>query len=165
MAGPELDLEFAHNRFYGADCGIRFKEAKQISPLRVTLANNTFCNLKTALQFEILPLVEEKPEENRIILEKNLFAQTAVVAKVDKPLGKDRSAKGETLQSLASQLFQFCRGNVRDPSSQDGNIMFEILSVPFPPLPQDPNDDKKFLRYPKDSPLVDRGSPGIVEGD
>jgi serine/threonine protein kinase len=165
MAGPELDLEFAHNRFYGADCGIRFKEAKQISPVRVTLANNTFCNLKTALEFESLPLVEEKPEENRIVLEKNLFAQTAVVAKVDKPLGKDRSAKGETLQSLASQLFQFCRGNVRDPSSQDGNIMFEILSVPFPPLPQDPNDDKKFLRYPKDSPLVDRGSPGIVEGD
>ncbi len=165
MAGPELDVEFTRNRFYGADCGIRFKEGILFYPVRITLAHNTFCNLKTGLQFDALPLVEEKPEDNKIVLEKNLFAQTAIIAKADKPLAKDRSAKGATFQSLASQLFHFSHGNVRDPSSQDGNIVFEILSVPFPPLPQDPNDDKRFLRYPKSSLLADKGSPGVAEGD
>jgi serine/threonine protein kinase len=164
LTGPAFDIEFRRNRFYGADCGINFKAGKQPSSIQVTLANNTFCQLKTALQFDALPRAEENPEENQIVLERNLFAQTAVIATANKPSGKDPNA-GANLQLLASQLFQSARGNVRDPSSQDGNIVFEILSVPFAPLPQDPNDDKKFLRYSKDSPLVERGSPGVAGGE
>ena len=64
------------------------------------------------------------------------------------------------LQSLAAQLFQ-SSGNVRDQSSQDGNLPIEAAVVQFSSLPQDPNNEKQFLRYPKSSPLTERGSPGV----
>jgi hypothetical protein len=93
-------------------------------------------------------------------LKNNLFAQVGVIAKAVAPPSGDQLKNGETLESLAKQLIQ-SSGNVSDPASQEGNIVINASPVPFSALPQDPNDTQRFLRYPKDSPLVQHGSPGV----
>jgi hypothetical protein len=76
-------------------------------------------------------------------LQKNLFAQTTVIAKVVNP---------HEIRSFE---------NVRDLSSQEGNINTYASTVQFPPLPQDPSNTLTFLRYLKNSPLAEHGSPGV----
>jgi hypothetical protein len=49
----------------------------------------------------------------------------------------------------------------RNSVSQNGNLPIEAAVIQFPPLPQDPNNEKEFLRYPKASPLTEKGSPGV----
>jgi hypothetical protein len=51
--------------------------------------------------------------------------------------------------------------NVHDPASQDGNLPIDAAVVQFTPLPQNPSNEKEFLRYLKASPLTDKGSPGV----
>jgi hypothetical protein len=116
----------------------------------MTIVSNTLCRLQIGLAFESLPQAVN-PNQDRVVLEKNLFAQTPVIAKVI-------ASSGE--QVLAGQLIQ-SSGNVRDPSSQEGNIILNAFAAGFPPLPQDPSDIQRFLRYPKNSPLADHGSPGV----
>ncbi len=160
LVGPEQNVEFQGNRFFGAESGFAYRPGKFSQPLQLTIANNTFCNLKTGLTFDVLPQAANPVQESKIVLEKNLFAQTAALAKVDTPLNAEQQKNGVNLQSLAAQLFQ-SSGNIRDPASQDGNLPIEAAVVQFPPLPQDRNNEKEFLRYPKASPLTERGSPGV----
>jgi serine/threonine protein kinase len=160
LAGPEQNVEFQGNRFFEAENGFAYLPGKFSHPLQMSIIANTFCNLKSGLTFESLPQAANPVQESRIVLEKNLFAQTAVLAKVDKPPSSEQQKNGQTLPSLAKQLIQ-SSGNVRDPTSEEGNLPIEAVSVQFPPLPQNPNNEKEFLRYPKASPLTDKGSPGV----
>jgi hypothetical protein len=159
LAGPEQNVEFQGNRFFEAESGFAYLPGKFSHPLQISIIANTFCNLKNGLTFESLPQAANPVQESRVVLEKNLFAQTGILAKVDKPPSSEQQKTGQTLQSLAKQLIQ-SSGNVRDPTSEEGNLLIEAQSVQFPPLPQNPNNDKEFLRYPKASPLTDKGSPG-----
>jgi serine/threonine protein kinase len=159
LIGPERDLEFRGNRFFGAENGFLYKPSKAANPLQMTIASNTLCKLQTGLALESLPELINSIPNSKVSLEKNLFAQTPIVAKV--PLSPEEQAKNaETVQTLASQLIR-SSGNVRDPSSQEGNIILKAFAVVFPRLPQDPNDQQRFLRYPKNSPLTEHGSPGV----
>jgi eukaryotic-like serine/threonine-protein kinase len=164
LAGPEQDVEFQGNRFFEAENGFAYRPGKFSHPLQVSILANTFCNLKSGLTFDSLPQAANPVQESKIVLEKNLFAQIAVLAKVDTPLTSEQQKSGLTLQALARQLIQ-SSGNVRDPASQEGNLPVEAVSVQFPPLPQNPSNEKEFLRYPKGSPLVDKGSPGVPRGE
>jgi serine/threonine protein kinase len=159
LIGPEQSVEFRGNRFFEAENGFAYRPGKFSQPLQVSILSNTFCNLKSGLLFESLPQAANPVQDSKIVLEKNLFAQTGELAKVDQPPNTEKQKNGETLQSLAAQLIQ-SSGNIRDATSQDGNLPIEAAVVQFPPLPQDPNNEKDFLRYPKSSPLTDRGSPG-----
>lgn len=159
LIGPEKDLEFRGNRFFGADIGFLYKPSKAANPLQMTIASNTLCKLQTGLALESLPELINSIPNSRVSLEKNLFAQTSVIARV--ALSPEEQAKSaETVQTLTSQLIR-SSGNVRDPSSQEGNIILKAFAVVFPPLPQDPNNPQQFLRYPKNSPLTEHGSPGV----
>jgi serine/threonine protein kinase len=158
LMGPEQDLEFRGNRLFGAENGFLYKPSKGANPLQIAIISNTLCRLQTGLAFESLPQTVN-PNQDRVVLEKNLFAQTPIIAKVVASSG-DQVKNPEALPSLAGQLIQ-SSGNVRDPSSQEGNIILNAFAVVFPPLPQDSNDMQRFLRYPKSSPLTERGSPGV----
>ena len=160
LIGPEQNVEFQGNRFFGAESGFAYRPGKFSQPLQLTIAANTFCNLKTGLTFDVLPQAANPIQESKIVLEKNLFTQTAALAKVDTLLTAEQQKAGLTLQSLAAQLFQ-PSGNIRDADTKDGNLPIEATVVQFPPLPQDPNNEKQFLRYPKSSPLTEKGSPGV----
>ncbi len=160
LTGPDQDVEFRANRFFGADNGFVYKPGKFTHSLQMAIVSNTLCRLQAGLSFESLPQAANPVQESRLVLEKNLFTQTGVIAKAVASSGGEPLKNGETLQSLAGQLIR-SSGNVRDPASQEGNIIINASAVPFPPLPQDPSDSKSFLRYPKGSPLVEQGSPGV----
>jgi serine/threonine protein kinase len=160
LKGPEQEVEFQGNRFFEAENGFAYRPGKISQPLQLTITHNTFCTLKTGLIFDSLPQAANPVGESKIVLEKNLFSQTAALAKADTPLTPEQQKAGITFQSLAAQLFQ-STGNVRDPATQDGNLPLEAATVQFPPLPQNPNNERDFLRYPKNSPLVEKSSPGV----
>jgi len=160
LKGPEQDVEFQGNRFFEAESGFAYRPGKTSQQLQLTIAHNTFCSLKTGFTFDSLPQAANPIEESKIVLDKNLFSQTPVLAKVDTPLTAEQQKNGQTFQSLSAQLFQ-STGNVRDDATKDGNLLIEAATVQFPPLPQNPNNEKEFLRYPKSSPLVEKGSPGV----
>jgi hypothetical protein len=165
LMGREEDIEFRGNRFFDAangfiyKPGFTYKPGKDYPPLQTAVIANTFCRLQTGLTLESLPLAANPVQESRIVLEKNLFAQTAVLANVVAPPSAEQLKNGGTLQSLADQLIR-SSGNVRDPGSKEGNVILNAFAVSFPPLPQNPNDSQRFLHFPKDSPLKQRGSPG-----
>jgi serine/threonine protein kinase len=162
LTGPEQDIEFRSNRFFGAESGFVYKPGKSVQPLVMTVVSNTFCRLQNGLVFESLPQPPNPIQESRVLVEKNLFAQTAVIAKTGAASSTPQPTKnGDPLQTLADQVIR-SSGNVRDAASQEGNINISARNVAFPPLPQDPNDGQRFLRYPKDSPLVEQGSPGVA---
>ncbi len=160
LTGPEQDIEFRANRFFGAENGFLYKPGKTTHPLQMAVVSNTLCRLQTGLTLESLPAPANPIQASSVVVEKNLFTQTAVIAKVDSLPSGEQLKNGETLQSLAGQLIRSSR-NVRDPSSQEGNVIINAFAVPFPPLPQDPKDMQHFLRYSKKSPLVEHGSPGV----
>jgi hypothetical protein len=161
LIGPEQSVEFRGNRFFEAENGFAYRPGKLSQPLQISIVSNTFCNLKTGLFFDSLPQAANPVQESKIILEKNLFAQTAALAKVETPPNNEQQKNGLTLQSAAAQLFQ-SSGNIRDPATPDGNLLIDAAAVQFPPLPQDSTNEKEFLRYPKGSPLSERGSPGVT---
>jgi hypothetical protein len=164
LKGPERDVEFQGNRFFEAESGFAYRPGKTSQPLQLTIVRNTFCNLKTGFTFDSLPQAANPIDESKIVVEKNLFSQTPLLAKVDTPLTPDQQKAGVSFQSLAAQLFQSA-GNVRDDATKDGNLPLEAATVQFPPLPQNPNNEKDFLRYPKSSPLTGKGSPGVPPGE
>lgn len=160
LTGPEQDIEFRTNRFFGCENGFVYKPGKAYHPLQIAVISNTLCQLQTGLTFESLPQAANPVQESTVVLERNLISQTAVIAKVVTLPTNQEFKNGETLQSLAGQLIR-SSGNVRDPASQEGNIIINAFAVVFPSLPQNPNDTQRFLRYPKNSPLVEHGSPGV----
>jgi hypothetical protein len=159
LSGREQDIEFRTNRFLGAENGFVYKPSKAANPLQIAIVSNTLCKLQTGLAFESLPQLINSIPESKVTLQKNLFAQTPIIARVV-ATSEEQAKNVETLQTLVSQLIQ-SSGNVRDPSSQQGNFIINAIPVVFPPLPQDPKNPKGFLRYPKNSPLVEHGSPGV----
>jgi hypothetical protein len=160
LSGPEQDVEFRGNRVFGAESGFLYKPGKPGHPLQMAVVSNTLCRLQTGLAFESLPQAAHPVQESRVVLEKNLFTQVGVIAKAVAPPSGDQLKNGESMESLAKQLIR-SSGNICDPSSQEGNIIINASPVPFPSLPQDLSDTQRFLRYPKDSPLVEQGSPGV----
>jgi serine/threonine protein kinase len=159
LIGPERNLEFRSNRFFGAENGFLYKPSKAANPLQMTIASNTLCKLQTGLALESLPQLINSIQNSRVSLDKNLFAQTPIIARVVAS-PEEQAKSGETVQTLTRQLIQ-SSGNVRDPSSQEGNVIINAFAVVFPPLPQDTNELQRFLRYPKASPLTQHGSPGV----
>jgi serine/threonine protein kinase len=65
----------------------------------------------------------------------------------------------DRFQGKALQLFPEPTGNVRDWTSVDEFPPLKAAAVNFD-LPTDERDDNRFLRYAKDSPLTQAGSPG-----
>src|SRR6266478_5928053 len=55
LMGPEQDLEFRGNRFFGAENGFLYKPGKGANPLQIAIISNTLCRLQTGLAFESLP--------------------------------------------------------------------------------------------------------------
>jgi serine/threonine protein kinase len=91
LAGPIIDMEFQHNRFWNCDAGLLYRKAIPYPPIRLSLFGNTFANIRqAAMMCECLPLADSAPLENRIGLEKNLFMQTAALVRVDEALTTPR---------------------------------------------------------------------------
>jgi serine/threonine protein kinase len=160
LIGPEQDIEFRSNRIFNAENGFVYKPGKTSLPLQMAVVSNTFCRLQAGLTFESLPQSSNPNQESRVIVEKNLFAQTDLITKTSTTSVTGPAKIGNGSQAGADQLVR-SSGNVRDAASQEGNINLKVTQVAFPPLPQDVNNLQRFLRYPKDSPLVQHGSPGV----
>jgi serine/threonine protein kinase len=70
----------------------------------------------------------------------------------------------DSFQGQASRLFPEPSGNVRDLSSQEKFPLLQALPLHFD-LPTDTTDDARFLRYGRDSILLESGTPGVPPVD
>jgi serine/threonine protein kinase len=157
FAGAVQDLKFMNNRITNCDFGFLYRKAIPYPPIRITMASNTFYNIRqAALHCEALPLAEQNPAENRIAVENNLFGQTTALVRVDEAIAPPRWAVKDRFQQVVQSVFPHPAGNVRDPSSLEGNVDLGAKVLPFS-LFIDANNEAQFLRYPITSPLSQAG--------
>jgi eukaryotic-like serine/threonine-protein kinase len=154
VATVAVDIDFSGNRFFKAVNGFLYNPKKVLpSPkLTLTVDSNTFCDLSgAALDFATLPATQSR---SRVIMKNNLFDNVPALARVVGTPG-----------NLAASLV-LPSGNVRsaDRAAKEGNLPLAAQAITFPSLPTDPNDDRTFLRYPKDSPLAKAGEDGRPVG-
>jgi hypothetical protein len=131
--GSAEDVVFRRNRFFQSSDGIVIKPIKANQSCRVNVNANSFARIaKSAI------LVESAPVEPNLSVENNLFANCQNVM---------TSASGKPPASLVS------RNNVRDATSLEGNGKLEIRVMEVKWQSENPADERRFLRYAKDSPL------------
>ena len=141
IEGPAVSLSFQRNRFYRCRDGFRLTDAAD--RVRLTAEGNTLAESERGLRLERLP---NRDEGNRLLFRNNLFVRTPVIV---------RAQGGDEL----TRLFSGSAGNVHDTDSgREGGGLVSARSVAFPPLPTDPADDDRFLRYPVDHVLATAGT-------
>lgn len=134
--GPVDDIVFDGNRVFRAVNGVMVKAPTADSEIDVQLQSNTFHSLGGhAIYFDSVPA-------GAMVVEQNYFANCKLLVGVkgNKPLPK--------LTSTA---------NARNAASAEGPVKLNADVVEQQFLVLDPNAGKAFLRYPKGSPLDNRG--------
>jgi serine/threonine protein kinase len=152
------NVEFTRNRFYRATDGVFCKRpaAKPYPPVSFVLDSNTFFGTERGLNFETMPLDDPaKPNPmSKVAIKNNLFIQTKTLAQAE-----------ELDSAVADRVFPPEAGNVRDGSSQEGNVNLRSAVADCGSVITDLADRSKVLRYPKDSPLnhagCDKGPVGV----
>ena len=153
MGGALADVTVEGNRFYKTTDGILFTSSAAARSVQMRLVGNTFCNLNGGLHWEALP---KGVLPHDVVVEKNLFAHTGKLAYVNNLRGAP---------PRLSPILLASKDNVRDSACAEAFPPFAAREVAFS-LPADPDHDRSFLRYPKDSPLATKaGSPGVPPVD
>lgn len=155
-AGAVDHLEVRNNRFHHIQTVCHYLEAERRHRLRVTFESNTFCHVGTVLLLDVLPILDVRARDNRVVLKNNLFTATKAVARLQEMLldaGRVRA------------LFPSVLGNVREPAScQEGIFFPEIQAANIELLSEDPAQDNTYLYLPPGSPIRKLGHEGGLVG-
>ena len=144
VRGPLLNAEFARNRCFRAKTALQYTRSH---PLHAGFTGNTFCQLETLFALDRLP--PARPGEPvALTVRGNLIAQTPALVRFGEPVPPE----------LAARLFA-AEDNVAAPDSAQQGLAFQPAQRLAVELGTDPENDRLFLSYPKDSPLA-RAGPG-----
>jgi hypothetical protein len=162
LDGSVLDLTLVRNRIFASrdpnaawvTDAVLYKKADPPYALRMTIESNTVSRLANGVRLEALPPVDGT---NQVSLRNNLIVGANAFVAVDEPVRDPGRAK---------QLFPGFACNVTRPGySKKQPSWLPLTTVEFPYMDVNQTDDKRFLRYNKESPLfragVDGGPVGV----
>jgi serine/threonine protein kinase len=139
---PLSGAEFVGNRVYQAAAGLRYEARIPSYLIQLTVAQNTFCDVKVGLDFQGVPT----PDDGSLVaVNANLFAGVQRLLQLPEARPIDDAA--------LAKVFHMPTNNFSDPEHPDSRLPALKASVR---LVTTPGTDA-FLRYPKDSPLSTAG--------
>jgi serine/threonine protein kinase len=145
---PLRDFEFVQNRVYNFTNGVGVLQTPgPNAPFKAVVEHNTFHTLAGSAFFSG---EADLPAKADVRLTRNYFAKTKAAA---------------TVKNLPAVPNFKSPENARDSASGDGNLAEKPVVVEKGELlGTDPDDDAKFLRYPKSSPLAAVGPNKVAVG-
>jgi serine/threonine protein kinase len=152
IQGSAANVSIQRVRFFQGNDAIVVRPLKANEWCQLTLSFNSFCRIgRHAISLEGFP-AEKSTQECRYSFGNNLFAGCQSVLNV---------ADGKPIPNFTSH------DNVRDAVSADGNSKMELKIGEVKWLSEDPTDERKFLRFGKESPLNAKplGPVGVPPSD
>jgi serine/threonine protein kinase len=145
--GPTTDVEIVENRFFNLDAAVSFAKVPAGKTVKAQVNSNTVFGASAGLLFDLSQPAPPTPPEPlgafALGVNQNYFANTPEIGK----------AVGAVPTGVAPAH------NAFGPGSGAGNVPLALAPLPNPQLPVPPNpaDDSKFLRFPSGPPEVTPG--------